>query len=290
MRRPIGRIYVNGTEVETFIFYGGEDHVRLPHMKARWAQIKAYLYSADDIMCLFLTVDALRQINPTIVIDLTIPYLPYARQDRVCSAGEAWSLRVMVDLIGKLGVNKLSIIDPHSHIAHRLFLEEGKDVEVVSLIDIFKDYQEVIKPERFTLIAPDEGAARKVSDLASHYELPVLYCKKARDLSTGAITSMEVPDSVEPGVNYLIVDDICDGGRTFITLAEKFARKGVTRENLYLYVTHGIFSKGTMLLRDNFIQIYCYHKFPNVETSTFLAVLDPQNKDVDFFSRIRPTK
>lgn len=39
----------------------------------------------------------------------------------------------------------------------------------------------------------------------------------------------------------LIVDDICDGGGTFVGLAKELRAAGATR--VYLYVTHGIFSK-----------------------------------------------
>ena len=44
------------------------------------------------------------------------------------------------------------------------------------------------------------------------------------------------------GKNCLIVDDICDGGRTFTDLAKKLNDKGA--KELYLFVSHGIFSKG----------------------------------------------
>lgn len=40
----------------------------------------------------------------------------------------------------------------------------------------------------------------------------------------------------------LIVDDICDGGGTFIGLAEELKRKNAGK--IYLAVSHGIFSKG----------------------------------------------
>ena len=44
----------------------------------------------------------------------------------------------------------------------------------------------------------------------------------------------------------LIVDDICDGGRTFIELAKVLRAKGA--ETVDLYTTHGIYSKGTKVL------------------------------------------
>jgi ribose-phosphate pyrophosphokinase len=40
----------------------------------------------------------------------------------------------------------------------------------------------------------------------------------------------------------LIVDDICDGGATFVALARKLREAGAIEVSLF--VTHGIFSKG----------------------------------------------
>jgi ribose-phosphate pyrophosphokinase len=39
-----------------------------------------------------------------------------------------------------------------------------------------------------------------------------------------------------------MVDDICDGGRTFIELAKEL--RGMGAEKVHLYVTHGFFTKG----------------------------------------------
>jgi ribose-phosphate pyrophosphokinase len=52
-----------------------------------------------------------------------------------------------------------------------------------------------------------------------------------------------VYDGAEDGArDFLIVDDICDGGRTFIELAKVL--RPLTSGQVKLYVTHGIFSAG----------------------------------------------
>jgi len=45
------------------------------------------------------------------------------------------------------------------------------------------------------------------------------------------------------------VDDICDGGRTFIESAG-LLREAYPEADIHLYVSHGIFSKGTDVLFD----------------------------------------
>jgi ribose-phosphate pyrophosphokinase len=49
--------------------------------------------------------------------------------------------------------------------------------------------------------------------------------------------------------HVIIVDDICDGGRTFIELAKVLKSNKV--KNITLFVTHGIFSKGVDALFEN---------------------------------------
>ena len=44
------------------------------------------------------------------------------------------------------------------------------------------------------------------------------------------------------GRTAIITDDICDGGYTFIKVAEQLKAKGASK--VILFVTHGIFSKG----------------------------------------------
>ena len=53
------------------------------------------------------------------------------------------------------------------------------------------------------------------------------------------------------------IDDICDGGQTFISLAQSLKKQGAAE--IFLYVTHGIFSKGLDQLKTCIQHIYCYH-------------------------------
>jgi ribose-phosphate pyrophosphokinase len=58
----------------------------------------------------------------------------------------------------------------------------------------------------------------------------------------------------------LIVDDICDGGRTFLEIAKILKARGAS--SIELYVTHGIFSNNAIeKLKPYFDKVYCYHTF-----------------------------
>ena len=89
-----------------------------------------------------------------------------------------------------------------------------------------------------------------------------VYATKVRNPDNGEILRTEVPEDVSyRGKNLLIVDDICDGGRTFIELAKVLRDYEPSR--IDLYVTHGIFSKGFEIFEDLIDHFYVANVLPN---------------------------
>jgi ribose-phosphate pyrophosphokinase len=269
-------ITVNGKNIEMFLFSGGECQVKiLPADISVKTNIIANLYNSNDIMSLLLTVDAVKRANPQTSIELTIPYFPYARQDRVCNEGEALSVRVMADLINNLKCSKVIIIDPHSDVTPALL----NNVITVSLADIIaqSSIAKFIKNNNLTLLSPDAGAEKKVRAVAktlatAGINADFLAASKSRDTKTGNITATHIHGDVR-GKNFIILDDICDGGRTFIELAKLLKAQGAG--DIYLYVTHGIFSQGLEPLKENFKHVYCYHTMLTEEKTdkNFLTII-----------------
>lgn len=255
-------ILINNKPIEFFKFPGGECQVNVK--KALYANgmyntsciVKAYLYNSDDLVSLLLTIDAIRRIKRDSEIHLIIPYFPYARQDRVCNYGESLSVKVIVELINDLNCDEVIVFDPHSEVLTALL--KNCTVQPVHNIVPFELTQNKI------LIAPDHGAEKRVRLIAKIYDRPMLCATKVRDTKTGEIVKTELTLYSHPAsnvnVDFLIIDDICDGGRTFIEIAKRLREQGIIG-NLYLYVTHGIFSKGLEVLRPYFKKVYCYHTF-----------------------------
>lgn len=243
---------------KVFKFNGGEMQVVLgDEMQAAvHGNLKgtmfANLRSSDDIMTLLILTDAIKRVNPQITMNLIIPYLPYARQDRVCQPGEALSVRVMADLINTMGYDEVIFHDPHSDVGVAC-VNNGVHWPVEIIMDGFTDtdkhngFNQKIK--KMTLIAPDAGAMKKVAAVAKYFEASnVIECGKTRNVKTGEITGTYLGKGTVKGKDLLIVDDICDGGMTFIKLAEALLVK--KPKSISLYVTHGIFSKGLAPLFD----------------------------------------
>lgn len=181
---------------------------------------------------------------------LILPYIPGARQDRSNPTGDVlFTLGSVAQMINSRRFRKVTVIDPHSPVAVRLInnLVEIPLAKVAELID--KQYDGVI--------AADKGGKDRAEQFAKALNLPVYYGGKTRDVSDGRLTGFTLDrlaydNQQHAGGHYLVVDDICDGGGTFNGLAAKIHEQGCSAD---LYVTHGIFAKGTRELRKNFEQI-----------------------------------
>lgn len=228
----------------TSVFPGGEVHVCV-NSAISTSMIIAYLRSSEDIMRLLMVCDAIKRKGfqlPT----LRIPYLPYARQDRVCKDGEAHSLRVMCDLINSIGAERVEIFDVHSEVATALLNNvHNYSAKELGVLKIIGDK---------LVICPDAGAEKRILKLKK----PYVMATKVRDVETGDIIETKLYGDVS-GRECIIVDDICDGGRTFIELAKVLKVAGAA--SVDLYVTHGLFTKGMDVFTGLIDSIYCCDPF-----------------------------
>lgn len=260
----------NELDINFMTFNGGERNVKILGYKKPWTVgkkssedvstilIEAYLTSSDEVMDLLLLEDALMRLDfrglRKAEKNLHLAYSPYARQDRVMVDGEALSSSVMAKLINSMNFDVVVVNDPHSEVAPALLnnvVVIPQDHDAVSVLgeDFFSD---------LILVAPDAGAMKKTLKLAESVgaESRVGFATKVRDVRTGKISGTSYSGPELAGESVLIVDDICDGGFTFTSLAKVLKEKGAAE--VFLYVTHGIFSKGIDDTFDGIIdRVYC---------------------------------
>ncbi len=241
-------------EVKSLLFSGGEVQVRVQVPEVSTGdrfRITSHLDSAQSVMELLMLTDALRRIAANAPVELVCPYFPYARQDRVCAPGEALSVRVMADLINAQRYASVEIWDAHSDVAGALLdrVTNIPSVEFVRRLDLLDGS----KPAP-VLVAPDAGAMKKVSGIAKELKLEWVRADKSRNPKTGEITGTVVYSEPVGDRDFLIVDDICDGGRTFTALAKVL--RPLTTGRILLYVTHGIFSAGYEPLLEDIDAVY----------------------------------
>ena len=175
------------------------------------------------------------------VPELHIHYLPYGRQDKDIANDATFALHTFAKLLNAMGFLSIIITDPHSAVAELLIKNSSATYKCGEL-------QEAISRGNIDVICfPDKGAFAKYKDLPVYSSLPRIVGSKVRDQATGHITSYTIDGDVK-GKNVLIADDICDGGATFIILAQSLLALGA--KNVNLFVTHGLFTKGKQVLID----------------------------------------
>ena len=257
------KLFLDGVEipVNIFRFSGGEMQVRVDfdeyyevcvnNFTDSEPVIYANIRCSDGIMATLLLADALEKMD--VYKHRTImPYLPYARQDRVCSPGEADASDILAEVVLErlAEYKKVVCADIHSKKFYRDYAvveyEQWKILDKI-LESLKNDYC-----GRIGIICPDKGAVPKITNwaVATQNKHPIYYCTKKRDPYSGILSGFEVNETMPPVDFGLVVDDICDGGGTFIGLGEKLKEAGWKK--LGLYITHGIFSKGL----DDLFKIY----------------------------------
>ncbi|SFC18813.1 ribose-phosphate pyrophosphokinase [Flexibacter flexilis DSM 6793] len=249
---------LEGEEIqfEVFTFSGGEPHIKINPAfdTAAEVTITHRLNSFQDLGVLCLAVDALHRMDAS-VSKLIVPYFPAARQDRVMVAGEPLSVKVYADIINALGFKKVVVLDAHSEVTPALL----HNCRVASNHKFVQRVMEQIGGN-VTLISPDGGALKKIYKVSEFLGgAEVIECSKSRNVKTGQLTGFKVFADDLAGRNCLIVDDICDGGGTFLGLADALQKKNAGK--LYLAVTHGIFTNGFDNLAQYFTHIFTTNSF-----------------------------
>ena len=212
-------------------------------------------YFEDDaeIFRLVQLVELVRAKSKNMQVHLRVGYLPYARQDKEYGNESTFALRSFAKLLNVLNFTRIEVLDVHSNVATELI---GGLVNVTGASRIQKAAYGEVKAE--TIIFPDQGACdRYFGDYHLFNDRKHIVGQKERDQSTGAITGYYLANKTMIEDPVLVVDDICDGGATFVALAQELKRQGV--EDFNLYVTHGLFSKGVNRLFDaGYKRIFTY--------------------------------
>lgn len=166
---------------------------------------------------------------------LKIKYLPYGRQDKNVDNMTTFALVPFAKLLNSLKFQKIIIIDPHSNVALDLIHNSEAEYPSGFLYTVMKSCGTDL------VCYPDKGARTKYSNIYS-FPCSYIYGEKVRDQQTGRIVAYDLVGDCR-NRNVMIVDDICDGGSTFILLTHKLLLAGA--KEVDLFVTHGIFSNGT---------------------------------------------
>lgn len=226
--------------------------------------------SFKDLEIIIAANQALREFSYVENVKLNVPYFLGARSDRKFEAGTSNYLKTVIcPIINAQNFSRVTVLDPHSDVLEACLNNYHKHnnhrlvKDALTKIDNKQGAQ-----SRICLVSPDAGAYKKIFDVAKEFKIDrIVTASKVRDIKTGKILRTEIPTlDQHVDLKYVIIDDICDGGRTFIELA-KAIKGSRPSAKVYLVVTHGIFSAGFKELSQYFEGIYTTNSYRDVPTS-----------------------
>ncbi len=256
---PLSASEADTITFDAFEFNGGEPHIKItdvPYITNRKVSctITHRINSMSDLGLLLVATEALRGLAYFHKIHLIIPYFPGARQDRRMVYGEPLTVKVYTNLINSLYFSSVTIFDPHSDVTPALL----NDVIVIDNHELVRDaIENILEDSAWTkvyLVVPDAGATKKATQLAASVRgiAGIIQCEKKRDVETGKLTGFKAEiDKDMMDYPLVLVDDICDGGGTFLGLAVE-----LDSDDLHLVISHGIFSKGFKELAKYYTSIH----------------------------------
>lgn len=263
LAKTANNVIVNST-YSTITFPAGEAHIKIdPKIGVRATEIALVQFSPDSLNTDMFLLDQWVQANrdfdtlygtePSLTV--VMPYLPGARADKGLPQGAV----SYAEFVGNLDIDQFICLDPHSPLWLNYFSGVSTaQITVFQPSDIL-DYVDVLS-EYDGIIAPDKGAFDRAEGVAKQAGLPLFTASKKRDFETGKLFEFNIPENMPVG-NYLIVDDICDGGGTFVGLAEAIY-EALPEVELDLYVSHGVFSgQAFEKLSDAFTTVYTTNSY-----------------------------
>lgn len=196
--------------------------------------------------------DAVHTTNKTATSKITIMCLIGQRSDRRFNTGASFDLKIVAKFINTLHFDSVEILNPHSPITLALI---NNAVALKPFEYVKKAYTKIGNP---VLISPDAGAYKTTHDIAQQLSANLVPANKAR---IDGVPKISIQGAVK-GKDCLIVDDLADGGRTFIYLAEALKNQGAKK--VYLYVTHAQFNYGFDDLKETISHIFCTNSYKDI--------------------------
>lgn len=228
-------IKLNGKILEIGKFPDGTLHIIPPEIKSFGAITITWHYENNEEMAAVMFLARHLQSNGCSVVNLVMPYIPNARQDRVKSSCDVFTLKYFTEFINNIGFNSVTVLDPHSSVSEALInniIIESPKKYIDKVLDSLYNKDD---PDKLMVFYPDEGAMKRYSGLLNQ---PYAFGIKRRDWATGKIEGLEVAGETNciNGRDVLIIDDISSRGGTFYHSAKKLKTLGAN--HIYLYVTH----------------------------------------------------
>ncbi|HID17988.1 TPA: ribose-phosphate diphosphokinase [Candidatus Bathyarchaeota archaeon] len=242
LAREVARLTNCGfVEVEAKRFPDGESYVRLTQdVKGEKTIIVQSTYPPQDVYLiqLFLLVDAASRSGAS-EVTVVVPYLAYARQDKVFRSNEPVSAEVILRFLKELGVRRIVTVDVHSP---EVFRRVGIEYINLSAVKVLARHFLGLGLKGASVFAPDKKASRMAEEASKILGGSYGWFSKQRNRVTGEV-SMVLEKGQVKGREILIFDDIISSGGTVMTAAGVLKKAGASR--IYAACTHTLMDNKT---------------------------------------------
>jgi ribose-phosphate pyrophosphokinase len=201
--------------VDVRIFADSESRIKMGDVKKKNCVIVQSTYPPAD-RHLLQTLMMIKKCTDDLAADIctVIPYMAYARQDRVFQDGEVISIELIAKLLEAAGNKRLITIDIHSALALSYF---RIDVQNISSIPLLANHAaNNIKLNRTVVVSPDAGGIERAYEFAKILGSDIIALKKWRDRNSGEIF---FDDKLECNIadrDVILVDDIISSGGSIV--------------------------------------------------------------------------
>lgn len=190
----------------------------------------------DNLMELMIIADCLQRASAG-RITAVIPYFGYARQDRrVRSARVPITAKVVADMLGSAGINRVLTVDLHADQIQGFFEIPVDNIYAspVLLLDIERQ-----KYENLMIVSPDVGGVVRARAMAKQLDDTDLAIIDKRRPQANQSEVMHIIGDVA-GRTCVLVDDIVDTAGTLCAAADALKKNGAKR--VVAYCTHPVLS------------------------------------------------
>ena len=196
--------------------------------------IQSTFPSSDNLMELLLMVDAAKRASAKTIVAV-VPYFGWARQDRKDKPRVSIGAKLIADILGRAGIDRLITMDLHADQIQGFF-----DVPVDHLYasSVFINYIRSLNLEDIVIATPDVGGTKRASAYAKFLGAPMVICYKIRK-KANVISDMQIIGDVE-GMDVLLVDDIVDTAGTITKAANLMIKNGA--KSVRAVASHAVMS------------------------------------------------
>ena len=260
-------------ESELKVFADGESKIRIPPIDKKHCIIVQSLYPPIDrhIIQLFMIIHKCRKDNAS-KITVIIPYMAYARQDKIFLEGEIISISVLAELIQSCGTNEIITVDIHNEHSLSYFSITIKNISAIPILaEHLKNNNKTIDVKKSIIVSPDEGGKKRAEKIAELLKLQILCLKKTRDRNTGLVSIEENLGLVVEGMDVILIDDMISTGGSIVKACEVLKKHKI--RNIIVLCTHGIFLDNAFekIMNAGAKEIISTNSIPNICAKVDLA-------------------